>query len=664
MPSSRILPVSIAAALAVGWAAGSVWLTGWQSTFNVTMPLAMALLWLAVFTLACFGIGGLAWRLVIGRPPVWPTEHLLVLALGAGALAACAGALGVVGLLSKLSLLMVLAAAAGGGGISLHRQWAGLNRPLVPRPHAVLLIAAGVIAVLGACSLAAFYDQWNYHLAFPFQWLNAGSIFTSPRHAYSFFPANMGLLYLYGLAAGGGWTAQLIHWWMGALSVAAVASLGRRFFDSSGAVAAVVFAATPGVVELASLAGAELGVTAFFLCAWMAVLGAAESAENTRRWYLLTGIFVGLMVGCKYIAIPLLAIPFGLVLPLILRPSGTRREAGAAVFSALLIVTATAILIWSPWAIRNLVATGDPVYPYLSGSGIPSEVSGAIDGDDLAEGIGGFGWEGSRLFFAATLGSFEYRDVGGLVGPVFLWLMPLWLIQLVRGQSSRNERVFFISLLLGLAGAAALPSVGRYLVPLLAACAVGCGVAFQRLTTSLGKPWSAVVAAALFIILVGNLNPFPLTHLPRQIGVTLGVVDEADFLGNYVSHYPAIAYINSELPDDAVIYLLAESRSFEIERRMVLEDPISIPLVVEISESSKSAQQMVERFRTLGVTHILINQLEADRMARYNKRRDFFVTDDTEVRQRISDFLSGLPVVWQDRHLTVLQLPPTHEAAR
>ena len=610
-----------------------------------------------MFTLACFGIGGQAWRLVIGRTPVSPADHVLLLALGAGALAACAGALGVVGLLSKLSLLLVLAVAAAGGGIALHRRWTGLRWPLIPRPHAVVLIAAGVIAVLGASSLAAFYDQWNYHLAFPFQWLHAGSIFTSPRHAYSFFPANMGLLYVYGLAAGGGWAAQLVHWWMGALSVAAVASLAHRFFDSSGAVAAVVFAATPGVIELASLAGAELGVTAFFLCAWMAVLRAADAAEHARRWYLLTGIFVGLMVGCKYIAIPLLAIPFGLVLPLIIRPPGTRREAAAAAFSAVLIVTVTAILIWSPWAIRNIVATGDPVYPYLSGSGISSEVSGSSDGNDLAEGIGGFGWEGSRVFFAATLGSFEYRDVGGLVGPVFLWLMPLWLIQLVRGRSSRHERVFFMSVLLGLVAAAAVPSVGRYLVPLLAACAVGCGVAFQRLTINLGKPWSAAVTAAFFIFLVGNLNPFPLTHLPRQIGVTLGVVDEADFLGNYVSHYPAIGYINSELPDDAVIYLLAESRSYGIERRLLLEDPISTPLVVETAESSQSTEQMTERFRALGVTHILINQLEADRMARLNNRSDYFGSDNPGARRRIRDFLGGLPVVWQDRHLTLLQLP-------
>ncbi len=657
--------VEITATLLVGWAVSSVWLSGWQHSFSITMPLALSFLWLTVFTLACFGIGGLTWRLVIGRPANSPTEHVLALGLGAGALAACAGALSVAGLMTKFPVLLVLTIAAGGGGISLHRQWPGLTSPFLPRRYVVVLITAGVIAVLGASSLAAFYDQWNYHLAFPFQWLREGTIVTFPRHAYSFFPANMGLLYVYGLAAGGAWAAQLVHFWMGALSVAAAAALASRFFPSSGAVAAVLFAATPGVIELASVAGAELGVAAFFLCGWIAVLGAVRASDAPRRWYVVTGIFVGLMVGCKYLAILLLAIPFGLVLPLLTWPMNKDRRPGVATFNAVLIVTITAIVVWSPWAIRNVIETGDPVYPFLSGARVSLDEYGADHGTETADGIGEFGFEKDRLLFSATLGSFDHRDVGGRVGPLFLWLMPLWLLQLIHGGASRQERVFSLSLFLGLLGAAAVPSFGRYLVPLAAACAVGCGVAFQRLTGRLGKIWRVVLNAVLFILLIGNLNPFPLGNLPRQIGVTLGVVDQTEFLSTFVSHYPAIEYINRELPDSAVIYLLAEARSYEINRQLVLEDPISKPMVVEIAESSASTGDMIAKFRALGVTHILVNQVEANRTAKYNKRGEYIATDDPAARQRINEFFdSALPLVWRDRHLFLFQLPRTSEIER
>jgi 4-amino-4-deoxy-L-arabinose transferase-like glycosyltransferase len=655
---TKTVGATITVVLGIGWAGISLWLWGWQRSFDITMPLALSLLWLTVFTLACFGAGGFAWRLVIGRPAVSPADLTLTLALGAGVLAACSGILATVGLLMKTPVLLVLATAAAGGGISIHRRWTDLRWPQFPRPHAVLLVAAGAIAILGASSLGVFYDQWNYHLAFPFQWLREGTIITYPRHAYSYFPANMGLLYTYGLATGGGWTAQLIHWWMGALTVGAVGSLAGRFFASSGAVAAIILAATPGVIELAAVAGADLGVAAFFLCAWLAVLRATDSHENSRRWYVLGGIFLGLSVGSKYLAILLLAIPFGLVLPLFSKSMGGRKQTDPSGLTTLLIFTGTAILIWSPWAIRNVIATGDPVYPYLSGFVSSSTMETTDDGEDLADGIGGFGWDPDRLFFAVTLGAFDSGDVGGRVGPVFLWLMPLWLVQLIRRQTSRYERLFASATFLGLLLASLIPSFGRYLIPLLASCAVGCGASFQRLIHRLSKSWATALSTILFVILIGNLNPFPLGHLQRQIGVSVGVIDEEKFLSTYVSHYPAIEYINRELPADAMVYPVAEARSFRIERRLLLEDQIETPLVVEIAESTRSTAQMVERFRTLGVTHILVNQLEARRMAEINHRDDYLVTDDPAARRRIREFFGGaLPVVWQNRHLTVFQLP-------
>ena len=628
------------------------------------MPLALSISWLAVFTLACYGVGVIAWRLFIGRDATTYGDLTLVLGLGAGVLAALAGVLAVCGVMTRTPVLIVLAVSAAKGGISASRRWSDIDFSPLPRSSLFLLLAAAVIGVLGASSMASFYDQWNYHLAFPYQWLRAGTIITFPRHAYSFFHANMGLLYVYGLAASGGWAAQLIHWWMGALAVAGAGSLAHRFVPASGPVAATIVATTPGVIELGTVAGAELGVAAFFVCAWLAVLRMADSSEGSQRWGILAGIFVGLAVGCKYLAIPLLAIPLGIVAPLFGRSQiGGRNQLVTGIQNGL-IIASTALLIWSPWAIRNVILTGDPVYPYLSTQDVGSAEQTGEEDRDLAEGIGGVGWSRERLFFAATLGSFDHRDVGGRVGPVFLWLMPLWFMQLIVGSISTRERLFAAALLLGLFGAAFIPPFGRYLVPLAALSAVGCAASFQRLTETVSRPWGTALRALLIVVLIGNLNPFPFHHLTRQIGVTLGVVDEDEFLSTYVSHYPAIAFINSELPADAVIYFLAEARSFEIERRLLLEDPISKPLVVEIAESSRSTEQMVEQFSTLGVTHILINQLEAKRMARYNNRSDYLVTDDPAARQRIFDFLDVLPVVWQDRHLTIFRLPQALESSR
>jgi hypothetical protein len=162
----------------------------------------------------------------------------------------------------------------------------------------------------------------------------------------------------------------------------------------------------------------------------------------------------------------------------------------------------------------------------------------------------------------------------------------------------------------------------------------------------------------LFALLVNNLNPFRIYHLPSQIGVVLGIVEEDAFLSRNITHYPAIEFINRELPADAVVYLLAESRSFGIERKLVLEDPIIKPLIVDIAEHSGSTRDMIVRLRSQGITHILFNRREAERMATLNHREDYLATPDRDAQARIQElFNRRLAVVWQSGNLVIFEVP-------
>jgi hypothetical protein len=651
---------AIAAITLVVWAVAVVILYGWHRSLNLLVPIVISGLWLALFSLACWGAGQFAFHGLIRQPNRQLSDAPVVLALGAGCLAAAAGLLGTLGQLSRISVLLILAVMAAAGGISVYRRLRGVSLEIRWNPYIAVAVAAGLLALLGGSALAVFYDQWNYHLAFPFQWLRAGSLVVFPRHAYSFFPSNMGLVYVYGLAVSGGWAAQLVHLWMGVVATAAAAVVAERFFPSSGAVAAAVFAATPGVIDLGSVAGSELGVAAFFLCGWIALLRAFDDHQRTTtRWLVVAGVLVGLAVGCKYLAILLVAIPIGLVLPMLVgRGSGAGIWVRSTVM-AVALVSGTALLVWSPWALRNLVTTGDPVYPYLSSTvGERENQPSAIQGDELAAGIGEFGWSRDRAFFAATAGTFDGRDVGGITGPVYLWLLPLWALSLFRPGVSRPEQALATALGLGFLAAAFIPSIGRYLVPLYAASAAGVGATFLRFTGGLTKPLRTTLHVMLFALLVNNLNPFSIYHLPSQIGVVLGIVGEDGFLDRNVTYYPAIEYINRELPADAVVYFLAESRSFGIERKLVLEDPIIKPLIVEIAEISRSSEDMIVRLRSHGITHILFNRREAERIATLNHRQDYFATGDQDAQTRTQElFGQWLGVVWQNGPLIVFEVP-------
>ena len=323
------------------------------------------------------------------------------------------------------------------------------------------------------------------------------------------------------------------------------------------------------------------------------------------------------------------------------------------------VVGGTAILVWSPWALRNLVLTGNPVYPYLSTTfDQRNDLPSANQETDLAAGIGEFGWGRDRAEFAVTAGTFDDRDVGGLTGPVYLWLLPVWAFGLFRARVSRPEKAFASAVALGFLASAFVPSFSRYLVPLYAASAAGVGASFLRLAAALNTRWRAILHVILFALLVNNLNPFPVYHLPSQIGVVLGIVDEDAFLSRNVTYYPAIEFINRTLPADAVVYFLAESRSFGIERRLVLEDPIIKPLTVEIAEECASPEEMIVRLRAHGVTHILFNQREAERIATLNRREDYLAAADEDARERIQELFNlRLAVIWQHGPLVIFEIP-------
>lgn len=621
---------------------------GWTRAFEPLVLVLPAVLWITVLTLAGWGAGVPLWRLIHREPPARFSQAVPTLALGAGALTVAAGALGLSGLLSPVPLLLVSTVAACGGGLALYRSRDRLRWAVTPGwPWALILVAAALSAV-AATSPSPFYDQWHYHLGVPFQSLRAGHLWASPQHGYSMMPANMGLLYTYALAGPGVWAAQMTHWWMGALAVAAVGALAHRLRPGAGPLAAAVFACTPAVWGMATVAGADLGVAAYGACAWLALLLRREQPERSRRWAVLIGVLVGLAVGCKYLAIVTVAVPLG-VFALVAAPRSERRTdrlVGA------IIVTLAALAVAAPWGLRNLVATGNPVYPFLPsvfGGGAPTEV---------ARGIGGLSTDGPRLFSTLTLGAFERLGFAGRTGVVYLALLPLWLVAALIADARRAHRLLVAAFVLGIALWSVLPPCSRYLLPALALAAAGIGAAWDELAARVPKAGRAVLAVVLGGVLLGGLNPMRLVRIPDRLAVALGIMPSDELLERSVSHWPAVRYINASLPPDAHVLLVAESRPFAIDREITVQDPFARPILSRLAEESGSADEMARRLRDLGITHVLINHAEARRIAAINHRPSYFALDDPGARRRLEELLDRtLTPVWSNPRLRILAVP-------
>jgi len=616
---------------------------GWLVALNMVIPLIIAGLWIGVVTLAAWGAGAPLTEWALPRIDDTLERIFLALTSGLGALMASSAALAVLHILRPPTVLGVLALWACFGALRLYRSRSTAWIPDRPgiHPLVMLLVAAGGLSLAAATTFAPFYDQWHYHLAFPYQWLRSGTVVTFDRQAYSFIPSNMGLLYVYALAGPGGWAAQIMHWLMGVLAAIGSAILaGRLGAPRFGRLlAALIFLATPAVIQIGALAGSDLGVAAFALAAVLSLFpGNPETAINGRR-ASIAGVFTGLAVGCKYLALATVAVPLLLVTAALtawtVPPAKRLRDAVLATLAFGIGI----VLVAGPWFVRNAIVTGNPTYPYFDSVFRPS-----VADEGIATGIGDFGFSPDKIEIALTLGTFARRGHAGDLGPVHLWLSPLVLIWAWRHR--RRPRVMATVALIaaGIVLWSFGPPLGRYLLPTIGLLAASIGAAWTDLLGGFAAGPRALLTGVLAALLVANCNPTRAEYLPDQLACFAGATSYETILEANCTQLEAVRAANARLPDDALLLLVGEPRVYGLDRAFIVEDAFHVPLLVEIADDSTSPADIADRLRQLGVTHLLFNHAEARRIAAVAGRDRYLECADAEADVRLRRFLSDFTV--------------------
>jgi hypothetical protein len=216
------------------------------------------------------------------------------------------------------------------------------------------------------------YDVTEYHLQVPREWFEAGRIVPLHHNVFSFFPFNVEMQYLLAMhLRGGPWNgmylAQLMHVSFIVLTVLAIYALLVERSKGSAIIACAIAGATPWFSLLAPVAYNEGGLLLFGTLAiglavravsvgWASpTTGQRRWAVPTLRWILLAGAMAGFACGSKPTAVPMLVLPLAVLVPLL-----TRRVGGGIIFFL------STLLTFSPWLIRNLIWTGNPVFPEVT----------------------------------------------------------------------------------------------------------------------------------------------------------------------------------------------------------------------------------------------------------------------------------------------------------
>ena len=603
-------------------------------------------------------------------------ELLFGLGLGFGVLGILVLVLGLAGFISRPVLLLLVAGLTILTGRSNLRFISTLPRPRPSRLIALFLVVSLLLALTVALLPPTSWDGLFYHLTGPKLFLEQGRIVSGLDIPHLSFPSLFEMLYLLALGIRGGAAAVLLHFVFALMLMGLVYISAKELLGVKNAWSAVIFLLTiPMIFILAGWAYNDLALAFYEVAALYALLkwrqhrpaydaeeqslsGNGESNESapepaipSNSWLILSGIMLGLAMGLKYTSVVALISLAALI-------GWWYRKKLKQAFRPLLLFLGMAILVSSPWFIKNLIFTGNPVYPFVFGGEYWDEFRSAayseggtgiaFDPDSCTEYSPDFlvgqhptGCDidpvslGTRLLllpYDITLG---IRDASqdGPIGPLLLIFLPLLLIYGVfkkrPGRPSALGGLLFFALtqyafwIIGVAGSAALWQSRLLLPAMIALCPAMSWLLedlahFDHPRFSLQRQLYLVIG----LVLLAGLVIQTINWLPQQPwGILVGDESEEENLQRRLtSHFEAMEFINTETPEDAVVAFLWEPRSYYCQRDC---RPDSIldefgHLQYQYGDAQNIAKAMQDR----GISHVLVFEKGLDFVLEANSPSD------------------------------------------
>ena len=490
-------------------------------------------------------------------------------------------------------------------------------------------------------------DALIHHLAIPKLWLSHGGFYDMPWAVFSYYPMNINILYLVPLYFGNDILPKFIHWAFGlGIALMIYTYLEKRLGKNWGLLGILIFISTPLVVRLSTSAYIDLGMVFFTTASIMAWVRWREGEYNENQWLVISAVCMGLAVGSKYNA---MIAWFFMNLMLVFSLSRDTGKSGLAVKSGTIFFAIT-LIIASPWFVKNLILTGNPVFPLFDGffkalHGAAYSTAGNGGGSDAAVWASNifqrravmFGetfWEvlliPVRIFFQGRDDSAQYFD--GVLNPILLITVPFAFFR----KDFRRDKMFFLlfsAFFFFIAYFTESIRV-RYIIPIIPILAILSVMGVQYLFDYASEKifparHIVVIALAAFIVVLLSYNGYYLKHYFLTINpvkYTLHQETKDEFLTRQVGSYPAMRFINENLPEDAKIFLMfLGGRGYYLDRPYTMERSFGMNTLNHMVKKASDENEFKQYLRSLQSTHFLVRN---DMFVKY--LNDNFSVEDQE----------------------------------
>jgi hypothetical protein len=581
--------------------------------------------WLFIMSLAA-GLGLLLLR-AFSLQNLTPPERLAFgFALGIGILSytlLAAGFLHALGLTTIMALIAIASLVVGPEALEACRiarrsvkdtfSWL-LNSSILHICFLILVILIAILVFIHTLSPPWDYDGLMYHLPGPRLYLEHNAVVPDTDNWHANDPFTWEMVSTIGLAFGDDIFAKLLHFSAGWLYAIAAALFAKRWLSPDDSVlSAGVLLTVPTLPMWAAFAYIDLGWAAFeFLALFVVMIG---WKEKQPRYYIIAGLFSGLAMGSKYLGLMGFAVLGAFIAVTHVRDGWKTFLRNTLAFGI------PAVLVASPWFIKNWIWLGNPVYPLF---------------------FGGPGWDVTRLSnYMGYLKSF------GTGHSLVDYLLVPWNIYVKHAQFGtmmneldipsvlfpllifypfirKKKNVITISLLL--AGVQfVLWTFGsqqtRFLLPIFPTLAIGTAFVANRILAGVRSriPWKAFFPSLTIALMVLTLfyQIVIVLGFSPQLPV-IGLETRAEFLSRIVRDFPATYFINNNLPPTSSVLFIGNGRAYYCPERCV-PDPDHFRWAREISDAAE-AEGLASWFSEQGFTHLLYNIEDLDFLLQHDQQ--------------------------------------------
>jgi hypothetical protein len=478
-------------------------------------------------------------------------------------------------------------------------------------------------------------DALVHHLAVPKLWLKHGGCYEMPWAEYSYYPMYINLLYTACMYFKNDIAPKFIHLAFGmGIGLLIYFYLKHRFGRNWALLGMTIFITTPVVIWLSTSAYIDLGMTFFTTASVMAFVKWRDTEYKKFVWFLISSISMGIAIGSKYNA---LIAWFILNMMLMFGFARDTRQQTKALGYGILFFFITAVVA-SPWYVKNYFQIGNPFYPLFNRffQSLHQQPIQEIIRQQASEKIGQLSffkmrevmygetfWETLlipiRMFFQGEDNSYRYFQ--GALNPILILFSPFILLN-KRYIKDKIIFVFFSVFFVIMAYFLTAKQV-RYILPVLPFLTIiavmgikdlmdglggGMSTSFLRFRMNDGSLSRMVIFATVAILLASNLfylknrmdiiKPFP---------YLFGKETKDAFLKRHLLHYDAVKYVNTSLPEDAVIFtMFLGRRGYYLDRAYKNEPSFGMNTIRHMVNSSNSEERFMEYIKSMGATHILM----------------------------------------------------------